>query len=69
MIRKFTPEERAAGNAAAKARHREKTRTVTVDKDLVGMIDEVQTRLQAEYGFKPTLSQTLRHLINKELKT
>ena len=39
-------------------------RNISVDADLVEAIHKVSERLEVQFGFRPTLSQTLRHMIN-----
>ena len=41
-------------------------KNITVDADLVAVINKVADRLQLEFGFRPNISQTLRYLVNKE---
>lgn len=44
------------------------TKNITVDADLVDKINEVADALAKDLGFRPTISQTLRHLIQKASK-
>lgn len=56
-----TDEERLAAKKAAK----QKFKNVTLDADLVDALNLVSDKLEPELGFRPTLSQTVRHLIKK----
>ena len=40
-----------------------KYRNVTVDTDVVEILNAKAAELEKQFGFKPTVSQTLRHLI------
>jgi hypothetical protein len=42
-----------------------KYRNISVDADIVDIINQTAQELQGKFGFKPTISQTLRHLLNK----
>ena len=42
-----------------------KYRNISVDADIVDTLNAVAEKLKEEFGFKPTLSQTLRHLLRK----
>lgn len=42
-----------------------KYRNMSVDTDIVDVLNGVAEKLKEEFGFKPTLSQTLRHLLRK----
>jgi hypothetical protein len=44
------------------------TKNITVDADLIEVINNVADKLEAAFGFRPTLSQTLRHLIKEATK-
>ena len=41
------------------------TKNITVDADLVEGLNGIADALERIFGFRPTLSQTLRHLIKK----
>ena len=56
----YTPEQRAA-RMVEKA----KLRNITVDADLIGALNVAADRLENDLGFRPTLSQTVRHLVRK----
>lgn len=60
-----TEEERLAAKAAAKARSKEKTKNITLDADLFELLNSKASSLEADFGFRPTLSQTVRYLIAK----
>lgn len=38
-------------------------RNITVDADIQEKLSKLQDHLEARLGFRPTISQTLRHLI------
>lgn len=40
-----------------------KTKNVTIDEDLVELINKRADELLPKLGFRPTLSQTIRHLM------
>ena len=42
-----------------------KTKNVTLDADLVEALNAAADKLELEFGFRPTLSQTVRHLVKK----
>lgn len=42
-----------------------KYRNMSVDADLVDLLNDKADALKEEIGFKPTLSQTLRHILLK----
>lgn len=54
-----TEEARVAAVRASKA----KTKNITVDADLVEILGKKADELADVFGFRPTLSQTVRHLI------
>lgn len=56
-----TDAERAAARKVSKA----KFKTVGLDADLVGTLNAVCDNLEPELGFRPTLSQAIRHLIKR----
>jgi RecJ-like exonuclease len=60
-----TDEERRAAKAASTAKSNAKVKNVTIDADLVEALNRVADELALVFGFRPTISQTLRHLINK----
>jgi hypothetical protein len=41
-------------------------KNVTLDADLVEALNATAERLEAKFGFRPTLSQTVRHLIKTQ---
>jgi hypothetical protein len=45
-----------------------KYRNVTVDADLVEMMNQKANELELIFGFRPTLSQTIRYVLKKETK-
>jgi hypothetical protein len=51
--------------ARYRAKAKSKTKNVTVDADLVELLNVAADRLEEKIGFRPTLSQTLRHLIKQ----
>ena len=55
----MTPAERAMRKAEAKAN----IRNISVDADLVAALNVAADALELKFGFRPTISQTLRHLI------
>lgn len=60
-----TPEARAAARLAYKA----KTKNITVDADIQDALNECASRFERHFGFRPTLSQTIRHLISEATKS
>lgn len=44
-----------------------KYKNMSVDADIVDTLNAVAEKLQEEFGFRPTLSQTLRHLLRKSI--
>jgi hypothetical protein len=42
-----------------------KYKNMSVDADIVDILSNVSDKLKEEFGFRPTLSQTLRHLLSK----
>ena len=40
-------------------------RNISVDGDIVKLLNTAADTLQATLGFRPTISQTLRHLLNR----
>lgn len=42
-----------------------KYRNMSVDADIVDTLAAIAEKLKEEFGFRPTLSQTLRHLLRK----
>ena len=44
-----------------------KYRNITVDADIVAILNQKSVDLEATLGFKPTVSQTMRYLLKKEL--
>lgn len=42
------------------------SKNVTLDADLQDALNEIADKLAGRLGFRPTLSQTIRHLINRE---
>lgn len=45
---------------------RKPSKNITLDADIQDALNEVADKLAGRLGFRPTLSQTLRHLINRE---
>ena len=39
---------------------------LTVDAEVVDMLHDRATEFTLEFGFRPTLSQTIRHILMKE---
>lgn len=56
-----TPEKKAAARAAAKA----KFTNITLANEAVEALQQCKVKLAEEFGFTPTLSQTLKYLITK----
>jgi hypothetical protein len=56
-----TPE--ALAEARKEWRARSQTWTVKLDRELVAWLNAEQVKFEAEMGFKPSLSQTMRHLL------
>jgi hypothetical protein len=54
-----TEEDRVVAKQAAK----KKFKNVALDADLVDAINTVADTMEPDLGFRPTLSQTVRHLI------
>ena len=42
-------------------------KNITVDEDIIALLNQRATELEFGFGFKPTISQTLRHIIKKEV--
>ena len=42
-----------------------KYKNMSVDADIVDTLNDKAEALKEEFGFKPTLSQTLRHILRK----
>jgi hypothetical protein len=61
-----TPEELAAARKAW--REKAKTRSIVIDVDAIAVLTAEQERIEAELGFKPTLSQTIRYLVKRTTK-
>ena len=61
----ITDDERARRKRISREASRGKSKNVTIDADLVGVLNTVADELEAGFGFRPNLSQTLRHLIAK----
>jgi 16S rRNA C1402 N4-methylase RsmH len=66
--RVLTDEERAANQIASRKVSQAKTRNLTIDKDLVEIINDYADGLEAEFGFRPTLSQALRVMLKRGVK-
>ena len=60
-----TPEELAEAKRVWRKRAATKVKNVTIDDDLVDTLNSKADSLEAVFGFRPTLSQTLRHLLKK----
>jgi hypothetical protein len=43
-------------------------KNVTIDAELVELLNQQADELKTVFGFRPTLSQTLRYLLNKAPK-
>ena len=41
------------------------TKNITVDADLVEILNELADQMSEQLGFRPSLSQALRHLVHK----
>ena len=41
-------------------------KSITVDADVIDIINDKAALLEATFGFKPTVSQTLRYVMRKE---
>jgi hypothetical protein len=55
-------------NAERSQRYRDNpnaSKPVRLDADLMQAIDDAADKLESEFGFRPTVSQTLRHLLLK----
>jgi hypothetical protein len=61
-----TPEELAAARKAW--REKAMQRSITLDVDTIATLKAEQERIEAELGFKPTLSQTIRYLVKRTTK-
>lgn len=53
----------------ARLNAKQKVKNVTLDADLLAALNTVADKLEAEMGFRPTLSQAVRHLINHKAKS
>jgi hypothetical protein len=56
-----TPEKKAMAKAAAKA----KFSNISLDNEATEALQQHKAKLATEFGFTPSLSQTVRHLIAK----
>lgn len=56
-----TAEQRATAKLTAKA----KIKNISLDADLVDALNAAADKLGTEFGFRPTLSQTVRHMIKR----
>lgn len=65
----LTPEERAERQRASRAKNRATTRNVTLDADILALLDKAEDALEVRFGFRPTHSQTIRHLIASTAKS
>jgi hypothetical protein len=72
MTATWTPERRARFEATMQ-RKREargikaggpRWRNVTLDADLIEALNAAADKLRPKFGFRPTLSQTVRYLVN-----
>jgi hypothetical protein len=61
-----TPEELASARKAW--REKAKTRSIVIDVDAIAVLTAEQERIEAELGFRPTLSQTIRYLVKRTTK-
>jgi len=61
-----TPEEAAAAKKAQNRKAKEKTKNVTLSADMVDIIRVLQDELDEVFGFRPTQSQALRYLLERE---
>jgi hypothetical protein len=69
---KWTPERRARFEATMQKKREASAakvngprwRNVTLDADLVQSLNGAADRLRQKFGFRPTLSQTVRYLVN-----
>lgn len=59
----ITDDERARRKRISTAKSNAKSKNVTLDSDLVGALNAVADELAPIFGFRPTISQSLRHLI------
>lgn len=59
------PEERARRRVEQRAASKAKVKNITVDADMVDALNEVADNLSDTFGFRPTISQTLRYLIKR----
>lgn len=41
-------------------------KTITVDTDIIDILNTKAAELEETFGFKPTVSQTLRYVLKKE---
>lgn len=44
-------------------------KSLTVDAEIIGMLQDRAAEFIREFGFKPTISQTIRHILAKEKKS
>lgn len=59
----LTDEERKASKVASRKQRATKTRNLTIDADLVAALNNYADALEPRFGFRPTLSQTLRAML------
>lgn len=69
----WTPERRARFEATMKRKREAREasaekaprwKNVTLDADLIEALNAAADKLRGKFGFRPTLSQTVRYLIN-----
>lgn len=56
-------EAKTSARRAAVSRYKANVRNVSIDADLVEQLNATADALETQFGFRPTLSQTMRHLI------
>lgn len=49
-----------------KATNNGRYKNITVDADIIDIINTKAAALEETFGFRPTVSQTLRHVLKKE---
>jgi 3'-phosphoadenosine 5'-phosphosulfate sulfotransferase len=65
----LTSAERAERHKASVARSKAKVKNITIDADLVEILNDACARLEQQFGFRPTLSQALHYLLKQTVNT
>lgn len=63
LVRPRGRPRKGEASAPSVAPARKATCNITIDADVALLLNDTAARLEAVFGFRPTISQTLRHLI------